>query len=137
LTLLVLDEQLAGKRLVDGLRSRGLDISTVGDLGMTGRPDPDVVRTIGGRQSGMWVLVTMDLTIVEEHPGFDWERYAIAWIRVHEHLRGVAIEAAKADVVHRHAHRIAEQARGEHCTYTATQRIRSRPSVASQIRRKL
>jgi hypothetical protein len=137
LPLLVLDEQLAGKRLVDGLRARGLEISTVGDLGLTGRPDPDVVRTIDGRLSGMWVLVTMDLTIVEEHPGFEWERYAIAWITVQEDLRGAAFEAAKTDVVHRHAHRIVEQGRGDHCTYTAKQRIRSRPSLATQLRRKL
>jgi hypothetical protein len=137
LTLLVLDEQLAGKRLVDGLTTRGLEISTVGELGVTGRPDPDVVRTVDGRHSGMWVLVTMDLTIVEEHPGFDWDRYAIAWITVHEDLRGAAFEEAKADVVHHHARRIAEQARGDHFTYTATQRIRSRPSLTTQLKRRL
>ena len=85
----------------------------------------------------MWVLVTMDLTIVEEHPRFDWDRYAVAWIVVHDDLLGAAFEAAKTDVVHRHAHRIAEQARGDHFTYTVTQRIRSRPSLASQLRRKL
>jgi hypothetical protein len=137
LTLLVLDEQIASKRLVDGLRARGLEISTVGDFGVTGRPDPDVVRTIDGRLPGMWVLVTMDLYIVEHHPGFDWDRYAIAWITVHEDLRGAAFEAAKNDVAHRHAHRIGEQGRGHHYTYTAKQRIRSRPSLATQLRRKL
>ena len=109
----------------------------MGDLGLTGRPDPDVVRTIDGRLSEMWVLVTMDLTIVEEHPGFEWERYAIAWITVHEDMRGAAFEAEKTDVVHRHAHRIAEQARGDHYTYTTKRWIRSRPSLATQLRRKL
>jgi hypothetical protein len=136
-TLLVLDEGLASRRLVDGLVARGLEVSTVGDFGVTGRPDPDVVRTIGDRHSAMWVLVTMDLRIVEEHPGFDWGRYAIAWIRVHEELRGGAFEAAKTDIVHHHARRITEQGRGDHFTYTATQRIRSPPSLAAQLRRPL
>ena len=30
------------------------------------------------------MLVTMDLTVVEDYPGFDWSRYAIAWVVVHE-----------------------------------------------------
>ena len=134
---LVLDEQLASKQLVEGLRARGLEVKTVADFGVTGRADPDVVRTIDERQSGPWVFVTMDLTIVEEHPGFDWDRYAIAWIAVHEDLSGAAFEAGKTDVVHRHAHQIIEQGRGDHHTYTARQRIRSRPSLATQLRRKL
>ena len=137
MALLVLDEQLAGKNLVAALGARGIDVATLADFGVTGRPDPDVVRTIDRRHSEMWVLVTMDLNIVEEHPGFDWHRYALAWIMVREELRGSAFEASKHDVVHRHAHQIVEQARGDHHTYTATQRIRSRPSLTSQLRRKL
>jgi hypothetical protein len=39
--------------------------------------------------------------------------------------------------VHHHARRIAEHARGDHFTYTATQRIRSPPSLRTQLRRKL
>jgi hypothetical protein len=135
--LLVLDEQLASKQLLEGLRARGLDVATVADFGVTGRADPDVVRQIGERHAGPWVFLTMDLTIVEEHPGFDWDRYAIAWISVHEDLSGAAFEASKTDVVHRHAHQIVEQGRGDHHTYTTGQRIRSRPSLASQLRRKL
>jgi hypothetical protein len=58
----------------------------------------------------------MDVTIVEEHPGFDWDRYAIAWISVHEELTGAAFEASKTDIVHRHALQIVEQGRGDHHT---------------------
>lgn len=32
---LVLDEQVAGKRLLDGLRARGIEVSSVGDFGVT------------------------------------------------------------------------------------------------------
>lgn len=135
--LLVLDEQLASRQLVEGLRARGLSVATVADFALTGRPDPDVVKTIDERHTGLWVFVTMDLTIVEEHPGFDWDRYAIAWISVREELTGVSFEESKTDIVHRHAHQTVEQGRGDHHTYTTKQRIRSRPSLASQLRRSL
>lgn len=135
--LLVLDEQLTAKNLVDGLRSRGLEVKTVKDFGVAQRPDPDVVRTVDERHAGEWVLVTMDLTIVEEHRGFDWERYAITWIVVNESLTGVAVEHAKIDIVHRWAHEISRLGRGDHHTYYESRRVKSRPSLASQLKRKL
>lgn len=134
---LVLDEQVAGKRLLDGLRARGIEASSVGDFGVTGRADPDVLRTIDSTPSQNWVFVTMDLTIVEDHPGFDWNRYAIAWILVHQRLTGAAFEASKTDIVHRHAHQMLEQGRGAHHTYSAKSHTKTRPSLASQLRRRL
>jgi len=77
--------------------------------------------------SDAWVFVTVDLTIVDEHPGFDWSDYAIAWIAVPEHLTGSAFEAGKVDLVHRHAHEIVMQRRGMHRTYTVSQGFKSRP----------
>ena len=121
MTLLVLDEQLAGKSLISALGSRGLEVKTLGDYGLTGRPDPDVVRRIDEREPTVWVLVTMDLTIIEEHPGFDWDRYAIAWIVVHADLRGARIEQSKHNIVHRFAHEMVQQGRGDHHTYTERQ----------------
>lgn len=137
LVLLVLDEQLAGKKLLDALEGRGLAVKTLGDFGVTGRPDPDVVRRVDEAQRTMWVLVTMDLTIVEDHPGFDWNRYAIAWVRLHEGLRGAAVEKAKHHVIHQHVIKMLEQGRGDHHTYAHRHHSKSRPSLSAQFRRKL
>jgi len=111
-----------------------MDVETVGDFGATGRPDPDVIRRIEEQNRGMWVLVTMDLTIVEDYPGFDWTRYALAWVQVHENLRGAPVERAKTEIVQRHAHAIREQARGDHHTYTTTRRYKHRPSLTTMLR---
>lgn len=135
MTLLALDEQLSNPRLVAGLKDRGIEVATVADFGVTGRADPNVVRRIDEQHSGSWVFVTMDLTIVEDFPGFDWSRYAVAWVRPHEQLRGESVEREKAEIVHRHAHTIREQARGDHHTYTATRHFKSRPSLATLLRR--
>jgi hypothetical protein len=59
----------------------------------------------------------MDFTVVEDFPGFDWGRYAISWVIVHEDLRGAAFEHEKND--------------------TVKQRHKSRPSLVSQLRRRL
>jgi hypothetical protein len=136
LAVLVLDEQFANPRLVLALRDRGIDAATVEDFGVTGRSDPDVVRQVQqttGRRA--WVLVTMDLTIIEEHQGFSWERYAIAWVILREGLRGLQVEREKSEIVHRYAHLIREQQPGDHHTYTPTQHFRHRPSLTSLLRR--
>jgi hypothetical protein len=90
--LLVLDEQLCRGLLIEGLRLRGYQVATVKDFGATGRPDPDVVRRVDDRHAGPWVLITMDFTIVDDFAGFDWDRYAIAWVVVHEDLKGAQFE---------------------------------------------
>ncbi len=100
MALLVLDEQLANPRLVAALRDRGSMAETVGDYGATGRADPDVVRRIAAQCRVPWVFVTMDLTIIEDFPGFDWNRYAIAWIRPREDLHGARVEEEKTDIIH-------------------------------------
>lgn len=135
--LLVLDEQLCRGLLIDGLRLRGYDVAPVGDFGVKGTPDPDVVRRIDEKCSGPWVLVTMDFTIVEDFAGFDWDQYAIAWIVPHEDLRGAAFEHEKNDIVHRHVHQMVEQGRGDHHTYTVKQRHKTRPSLTAVLRRRL
>lgn len=135
--LLVLDEQLCRRLLIEGLRLRGYGVKTVKDFGATGRPDPDVVRRIDDGYAGLWVLVTMDFTVVEDFPGFDWDRYAIAWVSIHEDLKGAAFEHEKNDIVHRHVHQMVEQGRGDHHTFTVKQRHKTRPSLVSQLRRKL
>jgi predicted nuclease of predicted toxin-antitoxin system len=134
--LLVLDEQFANPRLIAALRDRGIDAMTVGDYGVIGRSDPDVVREIQrSARRKPWVLVTMDLTIMEEHQGFKWERYAIAWVVLREGLRGVRVEREKSEIVHRHAHLIHQQAPGDHHTYTSTQHFRQPPSLTSLLKR--
>ena len=135
--VLVLDEHLAGGKLVAALRDRGLDVRTLGDLGVTGRPDPDVVRRVDERLGMAWLLLTMDLTIVEDYPGFDWDRYAIAWVTVPDHLRGAPVETWKRNVVHRHLHEMTEQRRGDQHTYTLERHYKSRPSLNVLLRRKV
>lgn len=136
MALLVLDEQFANPRLVLALRDRGIDAATVSDYGVTGQSDPDVVRRLDeGIQPESWVLVTMDLTIMDDHEGFSWERYAIAWIVLPEGLKGLRVEQAKSEIVHRHAHLICDQKVGDHCTYTRRQRFRSPPALTSLLRR--
>jgi len=98
------NEQLCRGLLIEGLQLRGLDVKTVKDFGAAGRPDLDVVRKIDDGHKGPWVLVTMDFTVLEDFPGFDWGRYAISWVIVREDLRGAAFEHEKNDIVHRHVH---------------------------------
>jgi len=133
---IVLDEQLAGGKLVAALRDRGLDVRTLDKFGVTGKPDPHVVRRVDEAIGATWVFVTMDLTILEDFPNFDWGQYAIAWIRIPEGVSGAAVEHAKHNVVQRHAHLIVEQARGDHHTYTSTAHFKSPPSLTSQLGRK-
>ena len=133
MAILVLDEQFANPKLVVALQDRGIDTRTVGDFGVTGRPDPDVVKRVQeGVRSKRWVLVTMDITIIEEHERFNWERYAIAWIRVRDSLRGVQVEQEKTNIVHRYAHVICEQSPGDHHTYTFRQHFKQPPRSAGQ-----
>ena len=133
--LLVLDEQLCRGLLIEGLLLRGYEVKTVKDFGAAGRPDPDVVRRI---DTGPWVLVTMDFTVIEDFPGFDWGRYAISWVIVHEDLKGAAFEHQKNDIVHRHVHQMVEQALWRPPQLTpSSSGHKSRPSLVSQLRRRL
>jgi hypothetical protein len=131
---LVLDEQLQGRSLVLGLRARGIAVTTVNELGLQGRIDPELVSRIAERVDPPWVLVTMDLTIVEDHPNFKWDDYAIAWVIVPADLRGPEVEAHKADIVHHHVRKIGEQGRGSHMTYYKTRHTSGPPSLDRQLR---
>jgi hypothetical protein len=132
--LLVLDEHIGNPKLVTSLQDRGIEVRTLGDFGVTGRTDPEVVRRIQQGLRKPWVLVTMDQPIVEEHEGFEWERYAIAWIVVNDKLRGARVEQGKMDVVHRHAHAIREQVPGDHHTYTVKAHFKHPPALTTLLR---
>ena len=130
---LVLDVHLSSKTLVAGLRGRGYSMMTLQDLGLAGNtPDPDLARQASKKLGDDFVLVTIDLTILEDSPGFDWERYAIAWIKPDGHLSGAEVEAAKHDIFHHYADRIAEQIPGDHHTYTGGRYYRHPPSLISR-----
>lgn len=123
---LVLDEHLMGLR--KGLELRGLDARTVEEFRATSTLDPDVIRAISdGMGVAPWILLTMDLTIIDDHKRFEWERYAIAWIVIESHLRGIAVENAKTNVVQRHAHVIVEQRPGDHFTVHARSKAPNAP----------
>lgn len=79
----------------------------------------------------------MDVTIVDDHEGFDWSRYAIAWIRPGRHLRGKEVEVAKANAIHRHLHHIEAQMSGQHFTYGPHSFQRHPPSLASMTEKRL
>lgn len=137
MSILVLDEQLGSQRLVEALTDRELDVKTIGDFGLTGKPDPDLVKRIAEQCSGAWILVTMDLTIAEEHRGFDWKRYAIAWVQVRKEVRGPAVEKAKHETIQRHAHHIRDQGPGDHFTYTPERYSKYPPSLAKMLERRI
>jgi hypothetical protein len=125
---LVLDEHLT--RIAQSLIDRGFSVFTVADFHAKSQVDPDVMRAIEEGPSGdRWVLVTMDGTLVDEYRGFDWARYAIAWVKIYPHLLGIEVERMKTDVVQRHAHRIVEQKPGDHHTYTRSAHYRHPPSL--------
>lgn len=129
---LVLDEHATGAQT--GLRARGIDALTVGDFHAQSTADPDVMRAIGARLADPWVLVTCDLTLVDDHQGFDWNRYAIAWVMLPGHVQGAACEYAKIDVIQHHARRMVEQIPGDHFTYDQRARHTSPPSLVSRSR---
>lgn len=135
--LLVLDEQLENPRHVAALQDRGCAVRTVGDFGVQGRPDPEVVRQVADQASDPWILVTMDLSIVEDFKGFDWNRYAIAWVRIRKELRGRAVEVAKANTLHKHLDRMVGQRPGDHFTYTPERHDKHPPSVASMTEKQI
>lgn len=108
-----------------------MDARRVHDFHATSILDPDVIRAVDQAMEAPWVLVTMDGTIVDEHPNLEWVRYAISWVVIERHLKGIAVEHAKAEVLHRHAHRMVEQRPGDHFTYTRRSRFRHPPSLVS------
>jgi hypothetical protein len=131
---LVLDVHLSSKTLLWGLRGRGHEVSTLEGLGLAGDTlDAEMAKCAGDKLgAGNCVLVTIDMTIVEDSPGFDWSRYAIAWIKPNPSLRGSDVEAAKHDVFHRYLDRIAEQEPGDHYTYTRGRFYKHPPSLISR-----
>lgn len=105
---------------------------TLRELGLSEAADPDVVRQAQEEITDPWVLVTMDLDIIEHHPGFDWSRYAIAWIDIPPGIKGQAFEAAKRNAFHHHANAIGEQGLGDLFTYGPRRHIKRPPSPRSR-----
>jgi hypothetical protein len=129
-----LDEHLLGVRV--GLEHRGVRVRTVADFQATSIVDPDVIRAVDrGMRKKPWVLVTMDGTIVDEHRGFDWERYAIAWVMIEPRLRGIAVEHSKNEVLSRYARTMLSQSPGDHFSYTERRNYKHPPSLVTQSRR--
>jgi hypothetical protein len=77
---LVFDEQIGRPGLLVALKERGIEVARIADYGASGRPDPEVGRRGAEQIDADWVLVTMDLSILEDYSGFDWNRYALAWV---------------------------------------------------------
>jgi hypothetical protein len=132
-----IDEQLENPRHIGALSDRGCAVKTVGDFGAQGRPDPDVVRRISDQVTDPFVLVTMDLSVVEDFKGFDWNRYAIAWVQIRKELRGRAVEIAKANTLHKHLERMTGQRPGDHFTYTPERHDKRPPSLASMTAKRI
>src|SRR5664280_901737 len=133
---LLFDAQISSPRLITAIRERGLDARAIAAVGGNGRPDPEVVlRIVQDMRDTPWVLVTMDLTITDDFPGFEWDRYAIAWVMLRQGVLGAAVEIEKTEIVQRHAHDMREQGQGDHHSYTAGRRHKSPPSLASLTRR--
>lgn len=134
MSTLVHDEHLASKTLVAGLRARGFSVKTLHELGLNRELDPDVVRQIPNKlEAGEdWVLVTIDYTIIDDHSGFEWERYAIAWIVLDKYMRGGEVEALKHDIVHKHPEKIAAQGPDDHFSYTRRSQFKHPPNLISR-----
>lgn len=131
--VLVLDAHL--DRAARGLEERGIQASTLKEFDLPSTLDPDVVRAVSSAMRVPWVLVTLDGTIVQDAEGFQWERYAIAWIVLEPQVRGLAAESEKLDIVARHAPRMLDQGAGEHFSYTRRQRQSGPPSLIRRSRR--
>lgn len=130
---LVLDEHLTAP--CAGLQDRGIDARPVHDFRATSILDPDVIRAVAAVMQGPWVLATLDGSLVEDNPAFEWERYAIAWLVLDPNLKGVAVEHAKTDILHHHARRMVEQRPGDHFSYTERARHKHPPSLLSARQR--
>ena len=131
--VLVLDAHL--DRAARGLGERGIQAATLKDFDLPSTLDPDVVRAVANAMRDPWVLVTLDGTIVQDAEGFQWERYAIAWVVLEPQVRGIAAEREKLDIVARHAHRMLEQEAGGHFSFTRRQRQAGPPSLMRKNQR--
>lgn len=130
MTILVLDENVGSDRLVKALGDRGCAARTLKDLGANGKPDPDVVMETAKKIKKPWVLVTMDLSIIDDHSKFDWDRYALAWLFIRPDLSGIAVERSKTDTVHRWCHELRDMTPGNHWSLSIKARQRHAPSLA-------
>lgn len=130
---LVLEDHLSAHILVAGLQGRGFAAVPVAQLGLGGkRPDSELVKEIGGNVTQHWTFVTLDLTIIDDASGFDWGRYAIAWVMAPKGLKGGAFEQAKQNIVHKHVEKMVGQQPADHWTYTERSHHKHPPSLVSE-----
>jgi hypothetical protein len=131
---LILDAHLESKTLIAGLKARGFELWTLSDLELPGDAFDSTVARRADEKVGAdrCVLVTIDVTIVEDSRGFDWSRYAIAWLKIPSHLKGGDAETAKHNILHRRVDRIAAQSAGDHFTYTLESSYQHPPSLMSR-----
>lgn len=130
---LVLEDHLSAHSLVVGLRGRGFSVVPVGEIGLGGKkPDADLVRLVGERVPEPWVFGTLDLTITQDSAGFDWDRYAIAWVLLKKGLTGAAAEQAKQNIVHHHIDKIVRLRRGDHFSYTERSQFQHPPDLVTR-----
>lgn len=129
---LVMDVHLANPGLLAGLKGRGMLCRSLQEFGLDGTPDPSVVRELESMIDHPWVLVTLDLEILEHHENFDWSRYAIAWVMLPRKIKGVAVEFAKQNIVHHHAKKMEAQSAGDHFTYNERSQFKHPPSLVNR-----
>lgn len=111
--LLVIDASLA-KRLSTELKKRGRPATTVAEAAQQGLDDPALLPALHERLNVEWTLVTGDDAMPREHGEMLASlRITVATIDPRWEYSGLEQEQYKREVVHRWAHRMAEQASSE------------------------
>lgn len=110
--LLVVDACI-GKVIARRLRDRGRNAVSAASIDLAyGVEDPDVLRGLADRYNGEqeWVLVTGDDAMPAEHADVIYETQATIATVHPERPVGVSEYEWLADVIHRHAHSMQQQA---------------------------
>lgn len=77
----------------------------------------------------------MDLSILDDFSGFDWSRYALAWLHVRPDMNGIAVEHSKADTLHRWCHELSKMNPGDHWSFSIGSKQKDQPSAARFTKR--
>lgn len=120
--LIVLDEDINWK-LARELRRRGLNATSVFELGLAGRSIKDgmLIKALHERREPL-VLVAWDNKMPRSHAG-QLRHFGTTLAVIDKYSRrGLDEESYYRDVIHRHAHRIAKQPAASIYKYTRTRR---------------
>ena len=124
---IVLDENLP-KRLLTELRGRGFDeITSVYELQFAGQKDPDVLASLAAMEYPS-VLVTFDNKLPFEQAELIRSGPIAVAVIESSAPRDVGFDAYLRDMVHRHAHRFADQPPGTAYRYRGARRYKIRLS---------